>query len=458
MSSKKNLVVVAMILIMSYTILNAFHDVEEMKVVEPARTTEAPVADLIPAKPVPAEAGQPAEMPKGCVFKTVFGEENVDSDFVLKAPAKVSFAIDEALEWMAKAQLENGGFGAGTHSRQGVLNPHAVKADPATTAMVSMAILRSGSTLTKGPFANNLKQALEYLLTQVEESGDNEYNITNLTGTQPQIKLGQNIDVVLTSQFFTNLLDHLSNNSTIRERVVKYNNKCLLKIQKSMADNGSVRGAGWAGVLQSSFATNALETAQEKGLNVDEEKLEQAKSYQKNNFDVKTNKAATEDGAGVMLYSLSSTARSSAKEAREAKDFVAKAKKEGKISSEEPVTVDNLKKSGLSESEALRYGTAYEINKAANKQAQQDDVMEGFGSNGGEEFLSYLQTGEGLIMSKDHDWKKWYTNVTGRLVKIQNDDGSWNGHHCITSPVFCTATALLILSVNNDVQQLMAKK
>jgi len=173
---------------------------------------------------------------------------------------------------------------------------------------------------------------------------------------------------------------------------------------------------------------------------------------------VKTNKASTEDGAGVMLYSLSSTTRSSAKEAREAKDYVAKAKKEGKISSDEAVTVDNLVKSGLSESEALRYGTAYEINQAAKKQAQRDDVMEGFGSNGGEEFLSYLQTGEGLIMSKDHDWKKWYSNVSGRLVKIQNDDGSWNGHHCITSPVFCTATALLILSVNNDVQQLMAKK
>lgn len=164
------------------------------------------------------------------------------------------------------------------------------------------------------------------------------------------------------------------------------------------------------------------------------------------------------DGAGVMLYSLSSTTRSSAKEAREAKDFVEKAKREGKIADSAPVSVDALKKSGLSESEALRYGTAYEINQAAKKQVQRDDVMEGFGSNGGEEFLSYLQTGEGLIMSRDNDWKKWYNNITGRLVKIQNDDGSWNGHHCITSPVFCTATALLILSVNNDVQQLMAKK
>lgn len=70
--------------------------------------------------------------------------------------------------------------------------------------------------------------------------------------------------------------------------------------------------------------------------------------------------------------------------------------------------------------------------------------------------MSYLQTGEGMIMGKDKEWKKWYDNMNGRLLKIQNQDGSWNGHHCITSPVFCTATCLLILSVNNDIEQLVA--
>jgi hypothetical protein len=110
----------------------------------------------------------------------------------------------------------------------------------------------------------------------------------------------------------------------------------------------------------------------------------------------------------------------------------------------------------MSQEDAMKYSTAFQINDAAKQSAQSGDVMNGFGSNGGEEFLSYLQTGEGLIMSKDVEWKKWYGNVSGRLVNIQNDDGSWNGHHCITSPVFCTATALLILSINNDIQKLIA--
>ena len=75
--------------------------------------------------------------------------------------------------------------------------------------------------------------------------------------------------------------------------------------------------------------------------------------------------------------------------------------------------------------------------------------------NGGEEFMSYLQTGESMIIGKDNDWTRWYDNTSGRILQIQNNDGSWSGHHCITSPVFCTATCLLILSVNNDVDKLV---
>ena len=88
--------------------------------------------------------------------------------------------------------------------------------------------------------------------------------------------------------------------------------------------------------------------------------------------------------------------------------------------------------------------------------AQQDNVTSGFGNNGGEEFLSFLQTGESMIIGKDMDWKKWYDKTSGTLLGIQNRDGSWNGHHCITSPVFCTATSVLILTVNNDIDKLVA--
>ncbi|MBK9760710.1 MAG: hypothetical protein IPO90_12240 [Flavobacteriales bacterium] len=59
---------------------------------------------------------------------------------------------------MAKAQNTDGGFAAGTHASQNLMDPHASPSDPATTAMVSMAMLRAGSTLSEGRFANVLVQ------------------------------------------------------------------------------------------------------------------------------------------------------------------------------------------------------------------------------------------------------------------------------------------------------------
>ena len=157
-----------------------------------------------------------------------------------------------------------------------------------------------------------------------------------------------------------------------------------------------------------------------------------------------------------MLYGLSSTSRASAKEAKKAKDIIRKAREEGKIK-DEKITEENLAAAGISTPDAKQLVTAYSINQAAQQQAMREDVMSGFGSNGGEEFMSYLMTGEGLLMQGGDDWKKWYDMMTGKLVNIQTSDGSWQGHHCITSPVFCTATCLLILSIHKDMQFALKK-
>lgn len=391
--------------------------------------------------------------PKGCVFRTMMGEESSENYAHYKTSEKVQVAVDRGLTWMAQAQNQNGGWGAGSHSRQDITDPHAVQADPATTAMVSMALLRSGTTLTKGEYSTQLRKALNYLMEATENSSAASFNITDQTGTQIQIKLGQNIDVILTAQFFSNVLDYIDD-ASLKARVKKNLNTCVSKIQRAQDGNGSIVGSGWAGVLQSSFASNALESAQAQGATVDKKALEKSRDFQKNNFDAKTGDVKTEMGAGVMLYSVSGSARASAKEARKVEEEISKAKKDGRLAQSAPATAENLQKIGFDKDDAMKYSTAYEVYQSAKVQAQREDVMDGFGSNGGEEFLSYLQTGESMIIGKDETWKTWYDNMSGRLLTIQNNDGSWNGHHCITSPVFCTATCLLILSVNNDVEKL----
>ena len=184
--------------------------------------------------------------------------------------------------------------------------------------------------------------------------------------------------------------------------------------------------------------------------------LFRSKDYQKGNYNAQTGAVNTDHGAGVVLYSVSSSVRNSSADARKVREDLKKAENAGEIPAQgKSVSAETLEQIGYSRSDAEKYSTAYNVYNAAKVTAQQERVMNGFGSNGGEEFLSYLQTGESMIINKDSEWKKWYDNVSGKLVNIQNEDGSWNGHHCITSPVFCTATSLLILSVNNDVDKLM---
>lgn len=395
-----------------------------------------------------------SEMNHVCVMKTIFGLDTSEDAKLIShftTTPLVDAAVKKGLDWIAKAQQEDGSWGAGSNARQNIKDPHAVPGDPATTSLVAMSLLRTDNTLQKGDYSVNLKKATENLLKVVEECPGNQPYLTTLTNTQPQVKLGRNIDVILTAQFFTNILRYDINNASLKKRIENALDKCVSRIQKGQDVDGSWKDGGWAPVLQSALANNALESAQDVGRSVDTLVMNRSRQYQNSNYDVKTNSVVTGKAAGVMLYGLSSTSRASAKEAKRAKDIVDKAKKEGKIKNDE-VTKENLKEVGVTPAEAEVLVTAYSINKASKQEAMRADVMSGFGSNGGEEFMSYLMTGESMLMQGGNEWKKWYDMMENKLVSIQGQDGSWNGHHCITSPVFCTATCLLILSIHNDMQ------
>ncbi len=399
----------------------------------------------------------PEHAPKGCVFKTVYEGEGLDPAFILETPQAVMLSEQKGLQWLVKAQAGDGGFGAGSHARQDVRDPHAVSTDPATTAMVGMALLRLGNDLEHGGQSAVLKRAAEYLLVQVEKAPQGSRNITTLTGTQIQSKLGANIDVALTAQFLSNLSAKLPEKHAMKLRTMRALNTCVAMIQRGQNADGSLQGDGWAGVLQSSFAASALESAKAQGAEVDQEALELARDYQKSNFDASTGNVATGRAAGITLYAVSGSTRNSAAEAREVNDRMDQARKAGKVAADAPVSTKALEDAGYSTAEAEKLNTAWQVYNAAKVQAQEERVIAGFGNNGGEEFLSFLQTGESMVIAKDQGWKNWYQQTTGRLVGIQENDGSWQGHHCITSPVFCTATSLLILSVNNDIEALMAQ-
>ena len=99
--------------------------------------------------------------------------------------------------------------------------------------------------------------------------------------------------------------------------------------------------------------------------------------------------------------------------------------------------------------ELKRYDEAEEaLEKQATQLASQladGTFVAGFGSNGGEEFLSYMSISEALLVKGGKQWEDWDKKMTAGITRVQDKDGGWSGQHCITGRTFCTAAALLVL-------------
>jgi hypothetical protein len=385
------------------------------------------------------------------------GKESRAAAAPAPAPRPLEPFLEKALLWLVKAQHQDGGWGAGSHANQSLRDPQAVVTDPATSAFTAMALLRAGHTPVSGEHREAVARAVERLVAVVEAAPAEGPRITDMNGTQPQAKLGPYIDTSMTAQFLSRVLPAIPAESPLRPRVDAALEKCLRKLERSQEKDGSWgKAGGWAPVLQSSLNSSALELAQAAGKEVSKDSLARARSYQKQNFDVKSGRAQTDASAGVELYSFAGSQRAAASEARAAKEIVAQAKVEGRLDPAAPVNAETLRKAGVESGKAQILAEANTLNEAQAVRLGDEAMLSGFGSNGGEEYLSYLLTSESLVIAGGGEWQKWTDRMQGRLLSIQSPDGSWTGHHCITSPVFCTAAVLQCLTADREAS-LLAK-
>jgi hypothetical protein len=88
--------------------------------------------------------------------------------------------------------------------------------------------------------------------------------------------------------------------------------------------------------------------------------------------------------------------------------------------------------------------------KAISKDLSNASFVSGFGSIGGEEFFSYLNISDSLHRTGGQEWQKWNGDMKTKLVRLQNDDGTWAGQHCITGRVAVTSAAILLLLADHD--------
>ena len=103
----------------------------------------------------------------------------------------------------------------------------------------------------------------------------------------------------------------------------------------------------------------------------------------------------------------------------------------------------------MSRSDKDRKKNAKEIS-AITTQLSDSKFVNGFGSMGGEEFFSYLNISDSLHRGGGEEWNKWNNQIKTQLVKLQNEDGTWAGHHCITGRVAVTGAAVMTLLAERD--------
>ena len=353
-----------------------------------------------------------------------------------KSATPVQLAVDKGIQWLVSVQGDDGGWGQDGGATSYIRKAERLESngnDVANTAVAAEALLHAGNTPLSGPYKDSLRRAVTFILKNTDTSPAEGLAITNVTGTQIQRKLGPYIDTFLTSKLLAEL-DGRMGDAQLNARVRKSLEKCVAKIEKNQMKDGSWNIAGgWAPILGTSMASQSLYMAQKKGVAVDGAVVSKIETYTEQTAAQPSARA----GAGVgSAAGYGSTALTMSVEVSAAAAGV-------------PLYKSAQELEQLTRTDKDRAKNKTRIGEI-NNQLKDARFSTGFGSIGGEEFFSYLNVSESLRRTGGPVWEKWNNETTTKILKTQNDDGTWAGHHCITGRVAVTSAAILNLLADRE--------
>jgi hypothetical protein len=369
----------------------------------------------------------------------------------------VSIAVDKGVKWLVSVQGKDGGWGQDGGETSYVRQGERLESngnDVANTAVVALALLSTGTTPVQGPNHQALQRAVSFILDHVDRSPTDGLAVTNLTGTQIQRKLGPYIDTFLTSKLLAEL-DGNMGDPQANARVRRCLEKCVAKIEKNQLKDGSWNIAGgWAPILGTSMASQSLYLAQGKGLAVQQMAMSRVDVYTKLSAAAPPPPAAmpassagrVAAGAGVGVGAGSGVDLASARVMAVPK------------SADAEVSAVSAGVSLYKRAQELEQLTRTKKDRKENARQIADIKMQlsdprfitGFGSIGGEEFFSYLNISDSLHRAGGPEWVRWNTDMKAKILKMQNEDGTWAGPHCITGRVAVTGAAILMLVADRE--------
>lgn len=305
-------------------------------------------------------------------------------------------AIKRGTDWLLKAYNPDGGCGT----------DHGAESDIGCTAMAGMAFLSQGSTSTQGAQLKEVQRATQFLLDAIDRMPPDD--ITGRTDTQLQMKIGRHAHSFFAALFLAQSLGEERN----PQRIQKPLRRLVFAIQSAQKEDGSWGDGSWAPVLGTVMGWESLRGAYFAGFRV---KASLEKTERKLLDQMK-------DQAQGWMHELY-------KNASGIRVLHATGKADGPV--------------------------AQRVTESVIRLIEKDSTP--FTQAGGEEFLAFFLLNECLLQEGGERWRRWFPVMRDKLLQVQNKDGSWTGHHCITSRTFCTAAALLVLTSPNRYLPISAK-
>jgi hypothetical protein len=372
-------------------------------------------------------------------------------------------ALATGLKYLLDQQHSDGGWGQGGGWRQNISKngnggrvegPNVMDpSDLGNTCVSLVTLLRAGESPLQGAHREAAQKAFEYICKQVENADPNSLYVTDVRDTQLQVKIGTYVDTFVAAWALSELKDKVAGESAEKRRSEALN-KVVAKIEHYQRDDGSFTGNnGWAAVLSQGLCSRGLNAASRSGAKVSKEALDKDQKQNVAGLDVSKGAfvaaaPAAPSSAGVPLY----------REAAQLGGLMEKWKGDGARRSAAESTIAAPAASPEAKAKATQELKDINADEQAVKAANQavasklrdSNYTAGFGNNGGEEFLSYMNVTEGVRARGGQEWEDWRLKMTKTVCGAQNADGSWAGQHCITGRTFCTATALLTLLVEQE--------
>ncbi len=361
----------------------------------------------------------------------------------------------KGIAYLINQQHDDGGWGQGGGWRTGDKGGNRVEgkevkdpSDVGNTCVAALALIRAGHTPKEGEYAKNVLKAVEFLCKNVEKADAKSLYVTDVRNTQLQSKIGPYVDTFLAMMLFSELKGKMPDEKSEKQMVACLN-KIIGKIEDNQqADGNFANNQAWASTLSMALCSKGLWRARQNGFTVNDAVLARNQKQVEEGFDKKSGdftaaKGAAPSDAGVKVYQQSGKAAGIQEEVNTLRG---EQKKNQEVvtsktapKEEKDRAMRDLKRLEVAESNQAAANTAL-VARLDDKQ-----FVQGFGSNGGEEFLSYMNISETLVVQGGKEWEKWDKAIADNLNRVQDKDGGWSGHHCITGRTFCTAAALLTL-------------